>query len=158
MKDLLYSSTDSAWNFNDPKFGIKDNNINIAPLMTQSCSLTAAIPGLLHGDYFVAVQTNVLNNIPEVNMDNNTGISGTKISVTMPQLVLGVEKSDVLSNEIGRYYEIEIPQPLENETMLISLKGDSINGVNELYLSLDSIPTRSSHTFSATEPFKATRN
>ena len=154
MKDIVYISADSAWNFTDPKFGINDNHINIAPQMNQPNSMNSTIPGLVPGDYFVLVQTNVLNNIPEVDMQNNTGISSTKMTVTMPQLTLGVQKTNVLTDDVARYYEVDIPQLHEGETMIVTLKGDSVTGMNELYLCSDSIPTRSSHTFSATEPFK----
>jgi hypothetical protein len=55
---------------------------------------------------------------------------------------------------VGRYYEIAIPPSHAGEAMIITLKADSLSGMNELYLNADSIPTRSNHAFSATEPFK----
>lgn len=154
IKDIIYISSDSTWNFTDPKFGIRDNHVYIAPQMSQSSSVTSQVPGLTPGDYYVLVQTNVLNNIPEVNMGNNTGISATKMTVTVPPLLLGIEKPDVLTDNIARYYEINIGEFQAGETMIVSLQGDSIAGMNELYLNFSSIPSRTEHTFSATEPFK----
>ncbi len=153
LKDIVYFSTDSIWNFSDPKFGAKTSNINIAPLMSQTLSLNNIIPGVVPGSYNLTVQTNVQNNIAEEDYLNNTGISTNQIEVSMDELILDVEKSDILVNQVGKFYQVIIPDTLEDETLVISLTGDSLDGSNELYLSFDSIPSRSNHAFSATVPF-----
>lgn len=154
LRDILWFSSDSAWNYTDPQISVRNYTINIAPQISQPGIFAGNIPGLLPGDYYVVAKTNVLNNIPEISALNNTVISTTRVNVGMPALVLGNQRSDILNDNQGRYYEIEIPPQYQGETIQITLKADSIQGINEMFLSFDTIPTRSNHSYAATEPFK----
>ena len=60
----------------------------------------------------------------------------------------------MLTNNKDIYYRVEIPDSLIDETLLITLKGDSVLGDNELYISYDSVPNRSDYDYASTgKPF-----
>jgi hypothetical protein len=58
-----------------------------------------------------------------------------------------------LLNDKGLYYRIEIPDSLIDETLLVSLTGDTISGANELFISYDTVPDRSDYDFTSRKPF-----
>lgn len=150
MRELVYLSTDSVFDATDVKLGSPiDRRINLAPATTELFNPSARTPGVPLGDYFVIVQTDILNNIYESNDTNNITISTHKVSVSIPELSLGVLEEQTVENNVGIYYRIEIPDSLAEETMLVSLDGQTDGGVNELYLSYGAVPTRSNHDFSA---------
>ena len=154
-RDIIHFSTDSILDAQDILFSvITYNNTNIAPNTYQTGVVTDVIPSLALGEYHIIVQTDILNNIFESNDTNNTTISTHKIMVTVPELIIDIAKQDTLTNSTELLYRIEIPDSLAGETLLISINGDSINGINELYTSYGIAPTRSNHDFSQVTPYE----
>ncbi len=158
LTDMIYLSADSIWHFDDPLMIKHTHSVVIAPAMTRNVQVTARVPGLIPGDYKVIVKTNVLQNINEKNYDNNTGISEDDLAISMPELLLGVEHSGLLTNNIPGYFQISISPEFDQETMMVSIEGGHSNAANELYLSFESIPTRSMHDYAATIPFEANQD
>lgn len=154
-KDIVYLSADSTWDVSDVQFSIVQNNSNLAPQTFNTRTTTASVPGLALGDYFVIVRTDALNNIFESNDTNNLAVSTQKVVITLPELIIDSLTLDTLTNLTELYYRIEIPDSLINETLLITIEGDSINGVNELYTSFNAVPTRANHDYSQVTPFEA---
>ena len=111
-------------------------------VVTDSSSLAVTISGVALGNYYILVQTDVLNNINESNDNNNTGHS-TTLNVNIPQLYLGVKKTDTLFNNKERIYRLQISDSLIGESLLVSLDADSANGDNEMYLRKGQVPSRS---------------
>ncbi|MEO1263025.1 MAG: CARDB domain-containing protein [Bacteroidota bacterium] len=154
MLDIVYFSTDSLFDVSDvPFFGPFQRQINLAPQANLSGTFTNTTPGVPLGEYFIIVQTDALNNIFENSDTNNVTISTEKVMVAVQELPLGVLTPDTLYNNINLYYRIEIPDSLEGETMLVTLDGQTPRGVNELYLSHGSMPTRSVHDYSFSNAF-----
>ena len=67
-------------------------------------------------------------------------------SIEMP--TPNVLTPNTLTNNTPIYYRIDIPNTLAGETLLIEMKGDSIYGRNELYISHNKVPTRSNFDLS----------
>jgi len=146
---LVYLSQDSLLDINDIRIGIKDLSANLAPLGSQTRSLTmTATPGVPIGEYHLLVQTDAANNIVESSDTNNIAVAEEKILITVPELPLEIVETTTLVDAASLFYRIEIPDSLAGETMLVSIAGDSLNGRNEIYLSYDQTPTRARHDFS----------
>ena len=154
-QDFVYLSKDNQWDLNDRVLGSKIINGNLPPGGQDKQSMSMMVPGLESGIYHIIVQTDGLNNIIERNDTNNIGVSSKTIKIGVKILPINVLTADQLSNEQNLYYKIEVVDSLAGETLLISLQGDSLNGVNELYLSHQSTPTRSDHEYASSDPFKS---
>jgi parallel beta-helix repeat protein len=147
MKEAIYLSTDTIWDINDALLGVQTNYINLAPQAQQSQSITADLTGVTLADYYAIVRTDILNNIYESNDTNNTSYSTSTINVNVQELPLHILTLDTLEDNKELCYRIHIPDTLEGETILITLKGDSITGANELYLRHGDIPSRAVYDF-----------
>lgn len=153
MRDIIYLSADSIFDASDVRLKNCEASINLPPLAELTRSAEAVVPGLALGNYHLIVQTDALNNILERSDTNNVTISTEKLQISLPELPIGVLTSNELSNEATIYYRIEVPDSLAGETLLISLRGDSLNGVNELFLAHNFVPTKANHEFSHAVPF-----
>ncbi len=147
MKELIYLSADSLWDVGDVLVGENWPTVNLAPGASTMHTYHGPLPGVDLDDYHVIVLTDALNNIYESVDTNNTGISSALVTVTLRTLPLEVWTPDTMPNGQARYFQIEIPDSLNGESMLISLLGDSLQGANELYLSYEEVPTRATHDF-----------
>ncbi|HRY31690.1 MAG TPA: CARDB domain-containing protein [Bacteroidales bacterium] len=150
MTELVYFSTDDVWDIGDILFTSLEGSVNLGPQTQLGRSATAVLNDVSVGQWHVIIRTDVLNNIYESNESNNHGASEEKTVVTVPELPFDTWTPDILVNDIPLYYRIEIPAELAEESMLLRLKGDSILGINELYLKHGSVPTRSSFDYAFT--------
>lgn len=155
MRDNLYLSRDTIWEVTDPLIGSVNSQINIQSQFNLQRSLSFVMPGLTPGDYFFIVRTDVNNNIFETNETNNTAASQNPIFIDLPELPLEVLLEDTLFNLADKHYRISVPDSLIGESIITYLTGDSLNGVNELYVSHNRISSRISYDFIHGSPYKA---
>lgn len=153
LTDMVYLSSDMKWDIEDHLFGENPVKVNIDPGQVTTFSLTTDLTGTSVGDYHIIVRTDNKNNINEVTDLNNTLASTATIRVEVAQLPLNTQVDRTLYNERGIFYRIEIPDSLVDETLLVTLEGDSISGVNELFLSYEKVPDRSDYDFKSRIPF-----
>ncbi len=151
--DFVYLSKDATWDISDIELGNVALNLNQAPGVRRTASLTMDVPGVPLGEYFVIIRTDGLNNIIEDNETNNIGLSISQISIDVPELTIAEPAETILRNGKNKYYKIVIPDSLAGETLLVNLFGDTLNANNELYLSYEDVPSRTNHQLSATAPF-----
>ncbi|HEX5155157.1 MAG TPA: CARDB domain-containing protein [Parafilimonas sp.] len=159
MRQGIYISKDATWDKDDILLTDISAEINLAPaaysVFNQKVKINATHPY----NNFIIVRTDLLNNINETNENNNTGVSATTINVLVPELPIGGEPTpDTLYNYEALYYKIVVPDSLAGETLLVSLKGDSFNALNELYLRHDSIPTRINYDFVFPNPVSGSQD
>ena len=88
--DSIYISADATWDLNDAVFGRVQHSGDVAGGSSYSNSLTAALPGVLPGNYHVIIRSDILNNIVESNEANNIGASLDRVSIDATALTLGV--------------------------------------------------------------------
>ena len=153
MEEALYFSLDTIWDVSDILFGVKTGNVNIPPGNSLARNLTAQVSGVSPTDYHVIVRTDVRNNLFEIDDSNNEAASEDSVLITIPELPLNVWLPEVLVDNIELYYRIEIPDSLENESLIVTLLGDSVNGFNELFLRHGDVPSRVLNDFSSLNPF-----
>jgi parallel beta-helix repeat protein len=149
LTDMVYFSKDTIWDISDPYFGEKAFKINLDVNKDTTLSITTELTSAAVGKYYVIVRADNKNNIFETNDYNNTLSSSSQVAVETPVLKLNITESAVLKNSKGLFYRIEIPDSLVDETLLVTLKGDTISGSNELFISYDKLPNRSDYEFNS---------
>ncbi len=117
-------------------------NINIAPNTSVTRNANLVVPGLALGSYHIIVRTDMTNFFLETDESNNRTVSASLITLDFESLRLNVTENAVLPDLANLYYKLQIPDSLAGESFLLILKGDSINGNNEIYASFNQVPTR----------------
>lgn len=153
MQEGIFLSTDTTKDANDIVAGLPDGYYNIPPQSIISRSLTTTLSGLSLRDYHVLIQADIKNNVAEVSDDNNSAVSDKTMKVMVEELPLQVLKQRILPPQRDIYYRIEVPDSLAGQSLLVTLKGDSVNGHNEMYLRLGDVPSRAVYDLAFTEPF-----
>jgi len=153
MEDVVYFSKDQTWDISDIVLGTLKKDSYLPPLATETRSLEARLNNATLGDYYVIVKADAKNNIIENNDDNNEKTSSQSVNVSIDELPMYVTKRDTLLNQVNRYYRIEIPDSLKNETLLVSLKGGFEGANNEMYIKYGESPTRNDYDESFDNPF-----
>lgn len=151
-KEGIYFSNDSIWDINDVLFGIVNGQVNIPPGGLVTHSLTAAVNGVSLGYKYILVRADLQNNIFESNEGNNNGYSANEVYVSVKNLPFNFLTPDVISNSQFLYYKIDIADTLAGQTLLVTLDGANLNWANELYMSFESVPTRSNFEYSFSSP------
>ncbi|MFM9944787.1 MAG: CARDB domain-containing protein [Bacteroidia bacterium] len=154
MTDNVYLSLDNKQDASDLLLVSEHYSISIAPNTEVSKSKTISVSGVAIGNYYVLVTTDVLNNINESYDTNNTNTAANLLNVNVPLLPIAVKTKDTLSNGEKIYYRIKIPSDLVGESMLISLKADSVKGNNEIFVRYQNMVSGSEFDFKYREPFK----
>ena len=134
-------------------FGTQQYSISLVPNAEVSQSLTAQLSGVTLGNFRVIVRTDILDFIHESNDNNNSRVSADSMQVTVRNLPWNTLTYDTLLNGSNLYFKLESHDSLKNETLLLSLKGDSIHGDNELYMKYLNIPTRNIYDFGSSKPY-----
>ena len=147
MKESIYLSLDTLWDVSDPLLGTKSTNLNLAPGAFAQQTLTADLVNVALGDYYVIVRTDILNNINEISDQNNQSVMVPPVEVNVSLLSLGVLTPDTLTDGMPLYYRIEIPDSLAGESLLLQLRGDTLNAANELYVRRNQVPSRTVYDF-----------
>lgn len=154
-RDNIHISSDTLFEITDPLLGYYNGNINnMLPLSQVSRTIDVTLPGLVPGDYYILVRTDVLNNINEDDENNNLTASTTPLFIDLPELQIGTLLEDTLVNFVEKHYRIPVPDTLEGESMVAYLEGDSAHGVNELYLTHNQISSRLHYDFSHAVPYQ----
>ncbi len=153
MKDMVYLSTDTVWDISDKLIGDYQSSVNLPTLGTQTRSIHKKIPGIAIGNTYMIVRTDILNNIHESNDTNNTSYSAKTSYIDMKRLYFNVAKNDTLFNDTDLYYLIDVPDSLQGESMLSTLKADSVNGSNEMYLKYNLLSTRLNYEYTHSFPY-----
>lgn len=149
--DSVYISSDPTWDIDDAFFGRVYHEGDVSGLGgSYSHTLTAPLPGVVPGQYYVLVRTDILNHIPESQEGNNIGASLEQIIIDVEQLELGQTRSGRLAAGRAVYYRID--DLTAGETIRVRFSGAE-HAFSELYIRRGEIPTRSQFDFAAHQPF-----
>jgi subtilase family serine protease len=150
--DVVYLSKDGQWDIDDPVIGRVLHKGDVASGGSYSETLSAALPGVVPGEYQVIVRSDIRNYLGESNEANNLSVSSNKISVDAEAIQLGTAVSGSLKQGQAVYYKIEVA---EGETLQISLDSQSTTGVNELFIRYGDMPSRSQFDYTVDQPLRA---
>ncbi|WP_162052193.1 CARDB domain-containing protein [Gloeothece verrucosa] len=149
-EDTVYISQDAQWDVNDVFFGRVSHTGPVSAGGSYNKTVTATLPGVATGDYYVIVRSDIRNNLPETSETNNIGASLEKFTLDVESLNLGTPDTGVLGQKQSVYYRVDVPA---GETLLLELDSEALNGFNELYVSFEKIPDRTTFDFASIEPF-----
>jgi len=152
--DNIYLSLDKKIDGSDLLLGSEKANLSLGQNAELSRTKNYTVNGVPLGDYYVLIRTDVLNGINESNDTNNTASSFNKLSVSVPLLTIGTKHTDTLHNGKEKYFRFLVPDSLEGESLLITLKGDSVSGNNEMYVRFTELATASSFEQKHRDPFQ----
>jgi len=167
MREGVYISENNTWEYTDPMLGIISRNINLVPgaslqmsmavnlnetfTADSSGSITATLPGVTAGEHYIAVRTDLKNNISESDLSNNTLVSDDVINVSVPPLEGNVPmEATVFGSNQKKYYQIDVDEGLD---LKITLTSDVDGAANEIYVAFDRVPTLSDYDDAGNVPF-----
>lgn len=151
-EDAIYISPTTNFSINDPLFATVQHTGTVPPQTGYTNTVTAPVPGVLPGQYYVIVHSDILNSIPETDVSNTIASSPSTVDATIDQLTLGTPVNGALSAGQSAYYSF---YATNGQTILIQLNSaDPLSG-NELFVSEGAIPGLSQFDYAADDPFVA---
>ncbi len=150
--DSIYLSADETWDINDPLFARVTRSGDVPAGGSYSQTVTAALPGVLPGEYRVIIRSDIRNNIAEIDETNNVSASLDSVTLDAEQLTLEVTESDTLSTGRTAYYRIDVAA---GQTLLLELNAADPQAFMELFVARGRVPSRTDSDFASVEPFSA---
>jgi len=138
--DAVYLSQDDRWDISDIQLTTARHTGGLLPGETYSPAVAVSLPGVLPGDYYLVVRTDVYNQQRETDETNNSVAIGP-IAVRVRELEPnGVPVAGALTRA-DRYdwYAINVT---EGEYLRITLDDANNSGWNEVYVRYGQPPTR----------------
>ena len=142
--DSIYISADNQWDVGDALFGRVQHFGDVASGGSYSETLTAALPGVLPGDYYAIVRSDIRNQIPESNESNNLKASLDQFNADAERLELGTADTGSLAQGQAVYYKVDVAA---GETLRVKFDSASTTAANELYIRYGEMPSRSQFDF-----------
>ena len=153
-QDSVYLSTAPTITLTSVLVGTVEQNSGLAASANYTGSLTAAVPALEPGFYYVLVQVDSLYQVPDPNRANNTLAAGTgQLDVSVPALTVGVGFNDSFTAaDQDRYYQVTVPA---GGTLSVTLQSHANSGATALYVSQGTLPTPFNYQEAAAIPNQA---
>jgi hypothetical protein len=149
-EDAIYISPTTNFTINDPLFATVVHTGTVPPDTGYTNSVTAPVPGILPGEYYVIVHSDILNSIPETDVSNTIASSPSTVDATIQQLTFGTPATGTLSEGQSAYYSF---YATNGETILLQFSSaDPLSG-NELLASEGAVPGLSQFQYAADDPF-----
>jgi len=155
MREVVYLSPDTTWNITDEVIGIWDGNIALSPGSATTKSVSYPYNNVTNADYHTIIRTDARNNIAESNEDNNDGFSYDLTNVDIKEIFLNQTEYTNLTPGVNRYYKLFIGAEAAEHNVYVTLKGDSLVGINQLFVKYGAVPTEADHDYSYSQPFAA---
>jgi len=150
-EDSVYLSTDPVWDIEDAFFdkttystNFRDGGTPITPGGSYTQTAFGELPGVLPGQYFVIVRSDIRNFLPESDEGNNIGASLDRFSLDVPELTTAAPVTGQFNPGRSLYYRIDVAA---DETLLLDLDSADDNAVNEVYVLFNNVPTRAQFDF-----------
>ena len=140
--DGVYLSTDARWDVNDQLLGTVTHSGGLAENEMLSVFLDAVIPGILPGEYYLLVRSDIhmqeQNDREAAELAQN--LEAVKITVEVPELTVDTP----VSGSIAKSGDCAVYQLLQNanETLRLMLDCDIFSTNMEIYVGYGYAPTR----------------
>ena len=139
--DTIYVSADNQWDINDARVARVYHQGDVPHAGYYEETVTANVPGVVPGDYFVIVRTDILNTIREKDETNNTTVAAALIHLEAAALPFDQDAAGTIVDQQALYYRL---QPNAGDDVVITLSGQAAAGA-ELYLARGTVPTRNNY-------------
>jgi len=154
--DAVYLSTDGLWSIDDVRVGqASAPSGELGPGESVQLTLDASIPPVVPGTYQVIVRSDVFNQIPETDEQNNEGVAAIPTTITAIPLELDSPVIRPLPNGDEAYFALTVPA---GETIEVTLEHDSLEAWTELYGRYESVPTTGQFDFRFDVPGQSTQS
>ncbi len=139
-QDSVYLSPTAAITPSSTLLGTVEHTGGLAANSTYSGMLTAPVPALPPGSYYVLVQADSLYQVSDPARTNNTQAAGSgPLVVSVPALTPGAPASDAFSAaQPDHYYQVQVAA---GEAIVVSLASTASAGATALYVSQGTQPT-----------------
>jgi SdrD B-like domain/Subtilase family/CARDB/FG-GAP-like repeat/Cadherin domain/RTX calcium-binding nonapeptide repeat (4 copies) len=150
--DSVYLSSDDKWDIGDVLVGEVKHSGDVAGGASYTGVLQGKVPSVNLGNYHAIVRTDIRNLIPEVNEENNIGVSSDKVTLNVKALTLGTADSGTLTKDQSIYYRFDATA---GQAIRLKLNSSNDESANDLYVRYGNMPTRAQFDFTTTQPFNA---
>ncbi len=139
-QDSVYLSPTSAISSQSVLLGAVQHSGGLGAGASYSGSLTAALPAIGPGNYYLLVDSDSLYQTPDSNRANNVQAAGTgQLQVGVPALTLGTPLSDAFTAAgQDHYYQVSVPA---GGSLVVALASSASSGGTALYVSQEVLPT-----------------
>jgi len=152
FREIVYLSLDTTWQVTDEVLGIWDGQLYLSSGTTTTKSLGVPYNNVTNANYHTLIRTDARNNIPESNEENNDGYSFDLTNVDIEEIFLeDVKNTDLLANA-NRYFKVYIDAGNAERNVLIELTGDSLSGINQMYVKHGTVPTEAENDYAYDNP------
>ncbi|MEO1187126.1 MAG: pre-peptidase C-terminal domain-containing protein, partial [Cyanobacteria bacterium J06636_27] len=138
--DSIYISADDKWDIDDALFARVAGGPYVENGGSYNRDVTASLPGVVPGDYNVIIRSDIRNNIPETDEDNNIGGSLDQFEIDAEELQLDVADSGTLFQGKSVYYRVDVEA---GETLRFTFDSLADKGFSELYVRYGDMPSQS---------------
>ncbi len=143
--DAVYLSTDAQWDADDILLETVWREDTLDPGQSYQADACGKVPGVLPDNYYILVRTDLGDHVEEPGGEDNNITATDAFFIDVEELLVG----STIGNEFNdsdrmRYYRTTV---IKGKDLEINLDDLDDNGANELYVSYEAIPTRSSFDF-----------
>jgi len=138
--DSLYLSPTTSFVYTDPLLATNVHQGGLAASQSYTDQITAPVPGITPGTYYVILRTDVLNQIPESNQSTQVSASLSGVLIDAPALTLATAQNGTLGQGQSAYYKVIVTS---GQTLQVSFDSQESGSLNELFVSFGTMPSQS---------------
>ncbi len=137
--DAVYFSPTTSWAVSDPFVGTMQFTGTLLPGQSYTETLTAHVPPLTPGAYYVIVRTDIFDQVYEgTNRPNGTSASPGVVNLSAVPLVLGVPLPTTLDSGQERLFQVDVPA---GQTLKVTATAGDATATMQLFASAGVAPT-----------------
>ncbi|HEX4148810.1 MAG TPA: CARDB domain-containing protein, partial [Pirellulales bacterium] len=146
-QDSVYLSSTPTITASSILLGTTQYTLGLGSGKSYNGSLTAALPAVAPGNYYVLVQADSLYQSPDSNRANNTLAAAGQIAISLPTLTLGTPLAGAFTAaDQSLYYQVSVPL---GGSLTVALASAAGAGSTALYVSQGTLPTPYSYQYAA---------
>ena len=154
VHDGVYLSADQTIDNSDYLIGEIGGDLTLDGEATREREGDFSLQGVPSGSYYLIVRTNMPNAFMESDYDNNRVVSTSRVTVSLPTLVIGQEETFTLASNHTTAYRLEVGPNEAGKTLALSMVTDAPTRSNDgLYLSHEDMPTTGHYDFGSNTPY-----
>ena len=152
--DAVYVSTSPTFDNSAILVGMVPQTGPLGVGQSYAGMLTAKLPAVDLGSYYVFVRTNIYNTINETDRTNDLGVAPNRMVVDVDALTLGTPAVGALDTDSNHYYKVWVDA---GQTVSFVLTGADPNAGNEMYVRFGHLPDRGHYDSFGTQGFSASQ-
>lgn len=147
--DTLYISSDPVWDVGDKRFAEVERTDTVLGGQSYTGTAIAPLPGLVPGDYYVIVRSDIRNQVVETDETNNLSATIDAFGLDIPALALDTPTPVQLVQGRFTYFRLDLP---DDQTFIVDVDTGGHNVAVELFARLGDVPARDRFDFTLNNP------